>query len=151
MWAANGVNRPELCGRTAPSAMNAQKIDLYLAIAERLYFYVPREKLFKLVLAKDVRRVTGYQDFFDSTLLDLVYVSDHTRMSLISASKRSIYSSVSAGSMAQNVALYCAAPGLASVVREWFDGSVLAQAMGLGSDRQVLISQTVGHPGSVGN
>ena len=144
VWAAGGVNRPDVSGRTAPSAMNAQEIDLYLAMTDGLYLYDPRAHLLQLVVAKDVRRATGYQDFVDSAPLDFMYVTDHSRMSLIPASKRSIYASICAGAMAQNVSLYCAATGLASVVRAWFDRGVLAQAMCLNVDRQILIAQTVG-------
>jgi SagB-type dehydrogenase family enzyme len=150
LWAAGGVNRPDVGGRTVPSAMNAQEIDLYLAMTDGLYLYDPRAHLLQLVVAKDVRRATGYQDFVDSAPLDFIYVTDHSRMSLIPASKRSIYASICAGAMAQNVSLYCAATGLASVVRAWFDRGVLAQAMCLNTDRQILITQTVGQPRNMG-
>ena len=146
LWAAGGVNRPDVGGRTVPSAMNAKEIDLYVAMTDGLYLYEPRAHLLQLVVAKDVRRATGYQDFIDNAPLDLIYVTDHSRMSLIPVSKRSIYASICAGSMAQNVSLYCAAAGLASVVRAWFDRGILAQAMCLNQDRQILITQTVGHP-----
>src|SRR5664280_1318095 len=33
LWAANGINRPGLKKRTAPSAMNAQDIDIYVFMA----------------------------------------------------------------------------------------------------------------------
>jgi hypothetical protein len=32
LWAAFGINRPESGGRTAPSALDAQEIDLYAAV-----------------------------------------------------------------------------------------------------------------------
>jgi nitroreductase len=48
--------------------------------------------------------------------------------------------------MAQNVYLFCASAGLATVIRAWFDHRALAQAMGLGSDQQLLLAQTVGWP-----
>ena len=146
LWAACGINRPEAGGRTAPSAMNAQEVDLYLALPQGLYVYAPQQHVLRLVIAKDVRRVTGYQDFVDDAPLDLIYVADHARMVLVPASKRTAYASVAAGAMAQNVALYCAASGLASVVRAWFDRSAMAKAMGLGTDQQILLSQTLGYP-----
>jgi nitroreductase len=48
--------------------------------------------------------------------------------------------------MAQNVYLYCAAQGLATVIRAWIDRHALSQAMDLGADQQVLLAQTVGYP-----
>lgn len=144
LWAAAGINRPELGGRTAPSAMNAQEVELYVALAKGLFRYEPKAHQLQRVLRSDVRRLTGYQDFVDNASLDLIYVADHTRMALVPAAKRESYAFAAAGAMAQNVYLYCASAGLASVIRAWFDHQALSQAMGLGADQQLLLSQTVG-------
>lgn len=146
LWAAAGVNRAELGGRTAPSAMNAQEIDVYAALATGLYRYEPKAHVLHLVAAMDVRRVTGYQDFVDTAPLDLVYVADHGRMKMIPAARRESYASIAAGAMAQNVYLYCASAGLATVMRAWFDQHALGQSMGLDTDQQILLTQTVGLP-----
>ena len=146
LWAAAGINRPALGGRTAPSAMNAQEVDLYAAMAQGLYRYEPASHALRLAVAADVRRVTGYQDFVDEAALDLVYVADHARMKLVPAAQREAYAFAAAGAMAQNVYLTCASAGLATVVRAWFDRHTLAQAMGLGADEQLLLAQTVGRP-----
>jgi nitroreductase len=53
---------------------------------------------------------------------------------------------VAAGAICQNVYLFCASVGLATVVRAWFDRSALSQAMQLGTDQEVLLTQTVGRP-----
>ena len=146
LWAAAGVNRPDSGGRTAPSAMNAQEVDLYVALPEGLYLYDPHAHALQRTVAADVRRVTGYQDFVDSAPLDLVYVADHARMKLVPAEQRSTYAAVAAGAMAQNVYLQAASAGLATVIRAWLDRPALAQAMGLGTNQQVLLAQTVGWP-----
>ena len=62
LWAAGGVNRAELGGRTAPSAMNAQEVLLYAAMPHGLYLYEPAAHELRRVAASDVRGVTGYQD-----------------------------------------------------------------------------------------
>ena len=144
LWAAAGINRPELGGRTAPSAMNAQEVQLYAALPDGLFIYEPKAHELRLAAALDVRRVTGYQDFVDDAALDLIFVADHTRMKLVPAAQREAYAFVAAGAMAQNVYLYCASEGLATVVRAWFDRHALSQAMGLGTDQQLLLAQTVG-------
>lgn len=146
LWAAAGVNRPALGGRTAPSALNAQEVVLYAAMPQGLYRYEPASHTLQLALASDVRRVTGYQDFVDDAALDLVFVADHARQALVPAAQRSAYAFTAAGAMAQNVYLFCASAGLATVVRAWFDRDALAQAMGLGADEQLLLAQTVGRP-----
>lgn len=146
LWAACGVNRPELGGRTAPSAMNAQEVELYVALPSGLSRYAAPSHSLQLIRATDMRRVTGYQDFVDTAPLDLIYVADHTRMKLVPAAQRESYAFAAAGAMAQNVYLYCASAGLATVIRAWMDRHALTQAMGLGTDHQVLLCQTVGHP-----
>jgi len=146
LWAAAGVNRPGLGGRTAPSALNAQEVLLYVAMPQGLYRYEPAAHMLQRVAAADVRRVTGYQDFVDTAPLDLIFVADHNRMKLVPAAQREAFAFAAAGAMAQNVYLFCASAGLATVIRAWFDHRALSQAMGLGPDHQLLLSQTVGTP-----
>jgi SagB-type dehydrogenase family enzyme len=150
VWAAAGINRTQLGGRTAPSAMNAQEVLLYVALPEGLYLYDPAPHVLRQVAATDVRRVTGYQDFVDTAPLDLIYVADHARMKLVPPERREAFAYAAAGAMAQNVYLYCAAAGLATVIRAWFDARALARAMCLGPDHQVLLAQTVGRRARAG-
>lgn len=148
LWATAGMNRPAEDGRTAPSAMHAQEVDLNVALPQGLYRYEPKRHVLLLMKAQDVRRVTGYQDFVDDAPLDLVYVADHSRMKMVPAAMRESYASIAAGAMAQNLYLYCASTGLVTVVRAWFDRNALGQAMGLTPDQQILLTQTVGTPRS---
>ncbi|MES2631606.1 MAG: SagB/ThcOx family dehydrogenase [Pseudomonadota bacterium] len=145
LWAANGINRPGH-HRTAPSAINAQEIDIYVALPSGAYRYDAAAHQLQLVADRDVRRVTGYQDFVDKAPLDLVFVADHARMTLIPAGQRSAFAHVAAGAVSQNVYLYCAANSLATVIRAWIDRDAIAQALGLPHDCEVLLSQTVGYP-----
>ena len=145
LWAASGINREPLGGRTAPSAMNAQEVDLYVALPEGLYLYEPEPHQLRLSVHSDARSVTGYQDFVDRAALDLVFVADHRRMMLVPAGQRTAYAFASAGAMAQNVYLFCASEGLSTVIRAWIDRDALSQTMGLDPDEQVLLAQTVGY------
>jgi len=144
LWAANGINRPETHGHTAPSAMNAQEIIIYAAMPSGLFRYDAKNHQLHLSKFADVRRVTGYQDFVDNAPLDIIYVVDHTKMMMIPVSKRDSYASIAAGAMAQNVYLYCASENLATVVRAWFDRSALMQVMNLDSNQDILLIQTIG-------
>ncbi len=148
LWAVAGVNRQELGGRTTPSAMNAQEIDVYVALGRGLYRYDPFNHTLLLERGTDVRRVTGYQDFVDTAPLELIFVAHHGRMSLVPAAQRNVYAWVAAGAMAQSAYLFCASAGLATVIRAWIDRTALAQAMDLSPDEQVLLAQTVGLPDS---
>lgn len=126
--------------------MNEQEVRVYLALPKGLYRYDAATHSLQLESATDVRRITGYQDFVDTAPLDLVFVADFARMKLVPAAQRASFASVAAGAIAQNVYLFCASSGLATVIRAWLDRDALAQAMGLNNDQQVLLSQTVGRP-----
>lgn len=145
LWAAWGVNRPD-GGRTAPSALNAQEIDLYVALPSGAYLYEASSHCLQRVAANDLRRVTGYQDFVDEAALDLVYVADHSRMGRVPVAQRTRYASAAAGAISQNVYLFAAAMGLATVIRAWIDRGAIADALGLGDEHEVLLSQTAGYP-----
>lgn len=145
LWAADGVNRPD-GGRTAPSAINAQEIDVYVALPSGAYRYDAAANSLTLVAGSDIRRVTGYQDFVDEAALDLVFVADHSRMKLIPAASREGFAFAAAGAVSQNVYLFAASNGLATVIRAWIDRDAIAKALGLDHDQQVLLSQTVGFP-----
>ncbi len=145
LWAAYGVNR-QSGGRTAPSALDSQEIDVFLALGEGAYRYDAHEHRLIRVAAADLRRITGYQDFVDEAALDLVLVADHSRMRMVPVGQRESYSSVCAGAIAQNVYLFAASNGLSTVLRAWIDRDAIAQALGLSHDQQVLLSQTVGFP-----
>ena len=145
LWATYGVNRSD-GGRTAPSALNAQEIDVYVALPSGAYLYDPAANSLQLIAASDLRRVTGYQDFVDEAPLDLVFVADYNRMKLVPVGQRESYASVAAGAISQNLYLFAAGNGLATVIRAWINREAIADALGLGHDQQVLLSQTVGYP-----
>jgi nitroreductase len=148
LWAAYGTNRAD-GGRTAPSALNAQEIDVFVALSSGAYRYDAAAHALRLVAASDLRSVTGYQDFVDEAPLDLVYVADHARMGMVPVAQRESYASAAAGAIAQNVYLFAAGNGLATVIRAWIDRTAIADALGLTHDQQVLLSQTVGYPKAV--
>ena len=53
LWAAFGVNRPE-GGRTAPTAINPQEIEVFAALPTGAYLYEAAEHALMLVSATDV-------------------------------------------------------------------------------------------------
>ncbi|HYL23076.1 MAG TPA: nitroreductase family protein [Burkholderiales bacterium] len=146
LWAAFGINRPQGNGRTAPSARDAQEIDIYAAMAGGLYIYDPFAHSLALVAPVDARKVTGYQDFVDDAPLDLVYVADHAHMDTANSEQSRSYSAVATGAIVQNVYLYCASAGLATVVRGWLDRKALGAALRLSEHESIVAAQTVGYP-----
>lgn len=57
LWAAFGVNRSD-GHRTAPSALNAQEIDVYVALPSGAYLYDAIANSLQLAARSDLRRLT---------------------------------------------------------------------------------------------
>jgi SagB-type dehydrogenase family enzyme len=146
LWSADGVNRKHSGERTAPSAHNWQEIEVYAVMREGAYRYdAPAHRLCR-VKADDLRGATGEQDFVASAPLNLVYAADFARMREASADERSFLAGADAGCIAQNVYLFCAAAGLATVVRGLIDRARLALALGLSPTQRITLAQSVGYP-----
>ncbi|MGO9243427.1 MAG: SagB/ThcOx family dehydrogenase [Verrucomicrobiia bacterium] len=146
LWAADGINRADSGKRTAPSAMNWQEVDVYVALPEGLYLYEAKTHSLVPVVGKDLREATGKQDFVKDAPLNLVYVADLTRMKNANEADKQLYSGADVGFIAQNVYLYCASQGLAVVVRGSVDRTALSQSMKLRPDQRIILAQTIGYP-----
>lgn len=144
LWAAFGINRPETGGRTAPSAHNWQEVDVYAALPTGTYCYEPEGHRLTLAAPGDLRALTGTQDFVGSAPLDLVYVADFARMDGVNDAERDFLAGADAAVIAQNVYLYAASVGLATVVRALIDRGALARAMGLRRQQRIVLAQCVG-------
>ena len=146
LWAAGGINRPESGKRTAPSSRNCQATDIYMTTEDGVYLY--EAKSHKLIprSASDLRAMTGRQTGIDEAPVSLVYVSDLGRMKKAGKEKKILYSGANTGFISQNVYLYCASQGFATVVRGNIDRSRLARALGLRRDQKVVLSQSIGYP-----
>ncbi len=146
LWAACGINRPDTGKRTAPSARNWQEIDVYVATDEALYLYDAKEHHLIPVLNEDIRAHTGKQRFVKIAPINLVYVADFSKISAENTDDKIFYSAADTGFISQNIYLYCASSGLATVVRGYVDKPALEKKMGLRPDQKVMLSQTVGYP-----
>lgn len=146
LWAAWGINRPEVGKRTAPSARNQQEIDVYVATADGLYLYEPKDHVLMPILPEDIREKTGGQPFVKEAPINLVYVADFSRMGSYSLQQKEFYSACDTGFISENVYLYCASEGLATVVRGLVDKPALAEVMRLSSDQRITLAQSVGYP-----
>lgn len=146
LWAANGINRPDSAHTTAPSAMNMQEIDIYVAAAGGLYLYDAKNNMLAPVLTEDIRTLTGRQGFVKDAPVNLIYTADLSKMGKLAASEADFYSATDTGFISENVYLYCASAGLATVVRGMIDRAELAKAMKLRADQKIILAQTVGYP-----
>ncbi len=127
LWAANGVNRPD-GKRTAPSALNRQDIEVYAAFEEGVYRYNASAHMLLPVAAQDVRPV-----------------KEAPVVLLLVAKEDTAYAPIDAGIVSQNIYLFCAGVGLATVTRGSMDAEALAKALKLGKGQKVILNQPVGY------
>jgi nitroreductase len=155
LWVACGHNRPsagvgiyvEGC-RSSPTAHNWQEIDVYVATRHGLHRYEPAGHTLSRVLERDLRPLTGdeTQPFVASAPLNLIYVSDLERMTDTIPWDYGVFPWANSAVLVENVYLYCASVGLATVCRALFDRPALTAAMELGPKQLVTLHQLVGHP-----
>jgi nitroreductase len=146
LWAGFGINRPD-GKRTAPSAMNWQDVDIYVILSNALYLYDAKANQLKLILAEDLRGLAGTQPFVKEAPVNLIYVSDYAKMGdKIPNELKILFSGAHAGFISQNIYLYCASEGLATVVRAYIDIPALSKVMRLRPDQKIILAQSVGYP-----
>ncbi|MCB9016951.1 MAG: SagB/ThcOx family dehydrogenase [Lentimicrobiaceae bacterium] len=145
LWAACGINRQESGKRTAPSSMNFQDVQLYVLMQSGIYLYNEANHKLSLVKEGDYRAMAGKQDFVATAPVNLVLVSDYSRMEKAEEKEKEFYSAIDAGFISQNIYLYCASEGLNTVVRAYIDRENLHQIMQLKPEQHVIVSQTVGY------
>ena len=155
LWAGFGINRPD-GKRTAPSARNWQDMDIYVILANGLYLYDAKANQLKLMLAQDLRGLAGTQAYVKEAPVNLIYVSDYANLGgkipdqvkifYGSTSLIDLLSGAHAGLISENVCLYCASEGLATVIRAFINISALSKVMKLRPDQKIILAQSVGYP-----
>lgn len=148
LWAAYGVNRAETGGRTAPSAHGWIVVDVYVALKQGLYLYEAKGHRLVPVAEADAREIAGTQEFVAGAALNLVYVAQMGKMKTSAEDTEQdllVWAGAEAGAISQNVSLYCAGHGLATVVRAGVQRPAFAALAKLPKDRRILLAQTVGY------
>ena len=144
LWAGFGINRPD-GRRTAPSASNKQEIDIYVGTADTLYVYEAKGYRLRPLLREDIRAKTGIQPFVGEAPVNLIYVADLAKTGTDFA-ERDIDVAADTGFIAENIYLFCASEGLATVVRGSIDRPMLSRAMKLRANQRIILAQTIGYP-----
>jgi len=146
LWAAFGVNRAETKGRTAPSAHDLQEISIYVTTKQGVSLYDPFAHKLVPVSEKDISVFTGKQDFVKDAPVNLVFVSDFNKFKDDDEDYKKFYSATDTGYISQNVYLFCASEGLATMVRAYIDIPALSKALGLTKNQHIILAQSVGYP-----
>jgi len=146
LWAAFGVNRTANGGRTVPRHDHARDIDIFAFLRRGIYRYDPLAHRLLLRRAEDARHLTGTQKFVADAPLNLVYVARPPKVAPPQPDRIDMPELITIGAIAQNVSLYCAASGLATIVRGSFSRSYLADVMDLRDGEVAVLAQSVGKP-----
>ena len=145
LWASFGINRPD-GKRTAPSASNHQETDIYVLLKQGAYVYAANSNKLDLAVAEDLRAVTGAQSFFKDAPVALVFVADLSKMGNGSNENKKNTANIDVGFISQNVYLFCASDGMATVAVGSVDRATLGPKLKLRPDQMIILAQSVGYP-----
>ncbi|MBQ6187099.1 MAG: nitroreductase family protein [Prevotella sp.] len=142
LWAACGKNRPD--GRiTAPSAVNAQDVVVYVCKANGAFLYDAQNNTLVQVSKKDLRKaVAGRQEFAAKAPVSLVLVSNLEKL----PRANQMLGAMDVGYVSENICLACTALGLATVPRATMDIETLKKELGLGEKQVPMLNNPVGYP-----
>lgn len=129
LWAANGVNRPD-GKRTAPSAMNRQEVDVYACLKTGAYFYNPQENVLEYVSPADCR-LRG---------------APVTLYLAARAEAGSNWAYIDTGIVSQNISLFAAAFGLATVPQGSMPREKIIKDLNLTDKQLLILNHPVGYP-----
>ena len=147
LWAADGINRQDSKKRTAPSAMNAQDIDIYVFLVDGVYLYNAADNRLDPVVTGDQRILAaGKQPEFANAAVILVLVSDISRFQNGDDKMKLSMAALDAGMVSQNIAVFCAGTGLLTRPRATMDQPKLKEILKLKDTQYLLLNNPVSYP-----
>lgn len=145
LWTATGVNRPSADDPrlTAPTARNAQEIDVYVCTKAAVYLYHPVGHKLTLVNKGDFRAQAGKNPFHANSGVDLIMVANYDKMKDWDEHSMAFYGATDTGYISQNIYLFCAANDLKTCVCGYIDREEIAKFINL-KNGYVTLTQPVG-------
>lgn len=146
LWAAGGINRAD-GHRTAPSAMNTQNIDIYVFLATGIYKYEPKKHILEPIIEGNHQKESGSQEYVATAPVNLLLVARPAvvKGKEVTPEQQDSWSYLAAAYISENVYLYCAAAGLATVARAFIDKEALKELLKLTDKEEAVLGQSVGH------
>jgi len=147
LWAADGINRQDSKKRTAPSAMNAQDIDIYVFLEEGVYLYNASGNSLDPIVSGDQRTLAaGRQTEVANASVILVIVSDISRFQNGDDKTKLSLAAMDAGLVSQNISIFCAGTGLLTRPRATMDQPKLKEILKLKDTQYPLLNNPVSYP-----
>jgi nitroreductase len=158
LWAADGMSRPAENKSTAPSAMNAHDIRIYVFTKDGAYLYdSPKHHLLpvlagdfrsQLMMARPPRPAAASAPPPpppSNPPLQIVLVSDGERFTRGDPGRKLEWGALDAGIVSQNISLFCAATGLKTVPRALLDKARIKELLALNDAQTVFLNHPVGY------
>lgn len=148
LWAANGVNRAD-SNRTAPSAMKAMDIDVYACLQNGTFLYHPTEHKLTKVADEDLRPsiYLQQQSIADAPLI-LLMVSNTDKFPKRDGQPSGMaekFGGMDAAYVSENICIYCAGAGLATVPRAMMDVAKIKEVLKLTDSQIPMLNNPVGY------
>lgn len=149
LWAAQGITDPRGL-RASPSAGALYPLELYVAVAEGAYHYLPQAHTLQVISEEDIRHHLWEAGLSQGALQQapsiFVIAGVYQRTEAKYGERAERYVKLEAGHAAQNILLQAVAFGLGAVpIGAFYDDRVQA-ALALSPDHQPLYLIPVGHP-----
>lgn len=108
------------------------------------YIYNEKSNSLVQVVAEDIRELGGTQAFIKDAPVQLILVSDLSKLGKGNNEEKMNISNIDAGYISQNIYLCCASEGLVTGARGSVDRKALAAKLKLRQDQTVVIAHSVG-------
>lgn len=145
LWAANGINRPESGKRTAPSALNAQDIDIYVFNETGVYIYNAQKQILEIVKSGDNRKLFSGQATDPQPSLILLLVSDISRFRMGENAQKLELAAMDAGIVAQNILLFCASIDMVGRPRAGMNKESIKELLSLNEAQYPMLNVPVSY------
>ncbi len=140
LWAANGINRPENGKRTAPSAQNAQDIDIFVFNKSGIYLYNANEHILETIINEDKRQIFSRQENEPLPAIICLLVSDISRFKFGEDSLRLEWAAMDAGIVTQNILIFCASVDLVSRPRAGMNKEKIKELLKLNDTQYPMLN-----------
>ncbi|MBO4590166.1 MAG: nitroreductase family protein [Bacteroidaceae bacterium] len=147
LWAANGASRGDR--RTAPSAINAQDINLYVCTAYGVSRYEAQTPTLETITDQDIRPIIMRQNkFVLSAPVTILLISNLSAFGdWLPASKSAEFGLIDAGIVSENISLYCTAVGLGTVpCAPPLDADTIRKVLSLDETQMPVMYHPIGWP-----
>jgi nitroreductase len=144
-WIARGFNRKELL--TTPTAKNLQNMLLYVLLPDGVFLYDPQAHALEPYMKDDLRALSAEQEYAATAPMHMLFAANTAlKDNPFTTADLRKYAAMNAGCMSQNIYLYCASFGLATVARGLMNRLKLVPALNLPPQTELVLAQSVGHP-----